>query len=87
MNVLEIIEKYLTIDIIDQDLYLSRINGHTYKFIEPATTCYQGEYAWYQDLETGKKELIYGEDLKSLKREEPNEIMKYIRNKLKEGLE
>ena len=86
MNAFEIIERYLTSNVIDSDLYISKKNGHKYRFIEPVSIQYQGDCAWYEDLETGKKELVYGGDLESLARKEPNKIMKEIEKREKEKL-
>lgn len=84
MNIFEIIEEYLTTNVIDSDLYISKKNGHKYRFIEPASFQYQGDCAWYEDLETGKKELVYGADLESLARKEPNKMMKEIEKRRNE---
>lgn len=71
MNCIAIIEKLITTKTVDNDLYISKKDNKKYRFIKPASLRYQGEFAYYKDIETGKIRLLYSDDLESLAKIEP----------------
>lgn len=69
MNILQVIADNLTSTTKDADLYIHK-NGKKYRFKEPADIRYQGELAYFEDVETGKVKLLHTIDLKSLAHKE-----------------
>lgn len=79
MNPIESLHEYLFFNYEDQDLYLSLKDGKKYRFVKPAPIQYQGEAAYYEDIETGKIKLLCEADLKSLKRKVPSKMMQIFK--------